>query len=165
MARHNAFIAGFVVTCAIVVPIAWHPLDASLERDGKRVRPLQQEFVVDGTRVTLDVDHNLVLTGGSVNATLRAYSDTPKQVAVDLEVDYSFDLWGGRVSGPQKAIDREHFTLAAAPGGGKPVSTRLELNGKGQVSTYRIYAMPRHHDLGSESSNDTEVAAVPVLAW
>lgn len=164
MPRHIAFTAGFVATCAIVVPIAWHPLDASLERDGKRVKPLQQEFEIDGTRVTLDVDHNLVLSGGAVNATLRAYSDKRKQIAVDLEVLRSNDLWGSRVAGPERAIDREHFLLTAAPGGGKPVTTRLVLGGDGQVNTFKIMAMPRTGAVDS-SNSEIALAAQPVLAW
>ena len=165
MARHIAFTAGFAATCAIVVPIAWHPLDASLEHDGKRVKPLQQEFEIDGTRVTLDVDHNLVLSGGAVNATLRAYSDTRKQIAVDLDVMRRVDLWGSRVAGPERAVDREHFVLDAAPGGGKPVTTRLVLGGDGQVNTFQITAKPRAHGADTESNDEVAIAAQPVLAW
>ena len=167
--RHLGFAAGFVATCAVLVPIAWHPLDASIEKDGKHVRPLQQEFTIDGTRVTLDVDHNLIDTGDPVNATLRAYSDTPKQVKVDVAVYYTDDEWGGRVSSPPKSIDVEHLTLSAAPHGGKPVSTRLVLNGTGKVNTFRIFAYPHGRLLdiwgGGEDDHTQSVAAIPVLGW
>lgn len=166
MARHLGFLAGFVTTCAVVVPLAWHHLDASVERDGKHVRPLQQSFVTDdGAKVTIDVDHNLIEIGDSVTATLRAYSDAPRQVGVDLAVYYSDDEWGGRVSSPPKAIDLEHLTLAAAPGGGKPVETRIKLSGTGKINSFRIFAMPRGHQLDIWGESTPDVAAVPVLGW
>src|SRR6185312_160912 len=59
----NGFLASFVVTVGIGVPMAWHVLDASVERDGKKFRPAQKSFTVDGTRITLDVDRSLVRTG------------------------------------------------------------------------------------------------------
>lgn len=166
MARHLGFLAGFVTTCAVVVPLAWHRLDASIERDGKHVRPLQQSFVTkDGTKVTIDVDHNLIVVGDSVIATLRAYADAPRQVGVDLAVYYSDDQWGGRVSSPPRAIDLEHLTLDAAPDGGKPVETRIKLTGTGKINSFRIFAMPRGHQLELWGDPTPEVAAVPVFGW
>lgn len=166
MARHLGFLAGFVTTCAVVVPLAWHPLDASIERDGKHVRPLQQSFVTTGgAKVTLDVDHNLIAIGDSVTATLRAYADAPGQVGVDVAVYYSDDEWGGRVSSPPKAIDLEHLTLQAAPDGGKPVETRIRLTGTGKINSFRIFAMPRGHQLDIWNEQTPEVAAVPVFGW
>src|SRR5262249_25029945 len=77
-------IASFLATVGIVVPAAWRLLDANIQTDGKKLRPLQQQLVVDGARVTLDVDRSVVLTGSTLTAKLRAYSDTPRTVAVDL---------------------------------------------------------------------------------
>jgi hypothetical protein len=166
MPRHIAFATGFLGTCAIVIPIAWHHLDASIERDGKHVRPLQQELTIDGSRVTLDVDHNLIANGDSVIAKLHAYSDKPKQIAVDIAVYYSDDQWGSRVASPPRAIDLEHLVVAAGPDGGKGTETRLTLKGKGQVNTFKIFAMSGGHKLESAYDDDGEtVAAVPVLAW
>ena len=165
MARHTAFIAGFAVTCAVVVPIGWHPVDASIERDGKHVRPLQQSAVFGGAQVTVDVDHNLVLTGDSVLVTLRASADVPTPVDAELEVYYSDDAWGGRVSSPPKAIDREHITLAAGPGGGKPVQTRIQLTGSGKMNTYRIFVHQRGTQLDIWQRDAADVAGVDVLAW
>jgi hypothetical protein len=165
MARHLAFAGGFAVTCALVLPIAWRPLDASIEKDGRRLRPLQQELQIGSTRVTLDLDRSLVMTGDSVVATLRAYDDTRKQVGVDVALYYSNDEWGGRVSSPPKAIDLEHLTLAAAPDGGKPLQTRLKLDGTGKLNTYKIFAAPRGHDIDVSSDSDGQTAAVSAVSW
>jgi hypothetical protein len=168
MARHLAFTAGFVATCAVVVPLGWHPLDASIERDGKKVRPLQQEVVIDGVRVTLDVDHNLIHTGDEVTATLRAYSDTPKQIAIDLAVYRASDVWGSRVAGMPTRIDLEHYRLSATPEGSRSVTTRLKLAGAGwsKVNTFRICAMARGHKLGMFADDaENQTAAVGVLGW
>ena len=177
--RHLGFTAGFVATCALVAPIAWHHLDASVEHDGRHVRPLQRSFQAGAAKVTIDVDHNLVEVGDTVTATLRAYAASPGPVKVDLAVYYTNDQWGGRVSSPPRAIDLEHLTLAAAPDGGTPVATRIKLTGTGKVNTFRIFAMPHGHKLdiwndgmdGTDDGHPTgatdlpEVAAVPVLGW
>jgi hypothetical protein len=143
------------------------PLDASVEHDGKHVRPLQQTATFAGGKITLDVDHNLIHTGDTVTATLRAYSDTPMPVNVELEVYYTPDQWGARTAPPAKAIDKEHFTLAAAPDGGKPVQTRIRLDGDGQIDTYRIFVHERDHGDVSVFDEDpkADVAAVGVLGW
>jgi hypothetical protein len=167
MPRHLPFVVGFAATCAVIVPLAWHPLDASIEKDGKKLRPLQQEFTTsDGTRVTLDVDRGLAMVGDTVTATLRAYSETSQHIAVDVRVWYTPDTWGGRVSPPAKSIDVEHLTLTAAPDGGKPVQTRIRLAGDGKINTYRIFVAPRGKEISvdGEDAGD-EVAAVSLQAW
>jgi hypothetical protein len=166
MPRHLAFLGGFAATCAVIVPIAWHRLDASIEKDGKKLRPLQQELTFNGTRVTLDVDRGLGMVGDTVTATLRAYSDVPGPMPVDVRVYYTSDTWGGRVSPPPKQIDVEHITLHAAPDGGKPVQTRIKLDGAGKVNTYRIFVAPRGTEVPVEGDGSGEdVAAVSLLAW
>jgi len=164
--RHLGFVAGFCATCAVVVPLAWHPLDASIDRDGKRVRPLQQTLELDGAKVTLDVDRAIVHTGDAVHATLRAYADKPARVAVTLRVTRNVNYEGARVETPDKPIDRETFVLDAAPGGGKPVQTTLVL-GKlpdrpNLTDNFRISIMPK-----GESKDDElpRVAAVNVIGW
>lgn len=159
--RQLGFVAGFCATCAVVVPLAWHPLDASIDRDGKRVRPLQQTLELDGAKVTLDVDRAIVHTGDAVHATLRAYADKPTRVAVTLRVTRNVNYEGERVETPDVSIDREGFVLEAAPGGGKPVQTTLVL-GKlpdrpNLTDNFKISISPK--------ANSEQVAAVSVIGW
>ena len=157
MSRHTA-LAAFFATVAVAVPAGWHALDADIQTDGKRVRPLQQSFTVDGAKVTLDVDRGIVMTGGTVTAKLVAYSDTPKQVTVDLTVFQSSNYEGERVEQPQIAIDHEKLVLAAAPGGGKPVATSIVLGKRpdrlAMNDSFRIYVAPHGKKVPTES--DTE---------
>jgi hypothetical protein len=62
-----------------------------------------------------------------VTAKLVATSDTPKDVTVDLRALHSTNYSGERVERPWQQLDRETITLHAAPGGGKPVTTRIKL--------------------------------------
>src|SRR5437868_6672880 len=103
----NTTLAAFLVTVAIIVPAGWHALGADIQTDGKRLRPLQQSFMVDGTRVTLDVDRSVVMTGATVKAKLVAYSDTPKSITVDLTALHTSNYEGGRVERPWVPIDHE----------------------------------------------------------
>jgi len=118
---------GFVATVAILVPAGWHSLGANIEKDGKHLRPMQEKVTIDGAEVTLDVDRSVVMTGDTVTATLVATSDTPKDVTVDLRALHTTNYSGERVERPWHQIDRETITLHAAPGGGKPVKTRVTL--------------------------------------
>jgi hypothetical protein len=68
-----------------------------------------------------------VMTGDTVTATLVAYGDAPKQVAVDLIALHSSNYEGARVEMPWTPIDHETLKLTAAPGGGKPVKTQIVL--------------------------------------
>jgi hypothetical protein len=125
MSRQAA--AGFVATVAILVPAGWHTLGANIEKDGKHLRPMQQELDIDGVKVTLDVDRSVIMTGDTVTAKLVATSDKPKDVTVDLRALHSTNYSGERVERPWQQLDRETITLHAAPGGGTPVSTRIKL--------------------------------------
>jgi hypothetical protein len=172
MARPGTFTAAFVATVAVIVPAAWHGLDATVEKDGKRVRPLQRTIELDGTRITLDVDHNLVTTGDSVVAKLQAFSDTPKRITVDITVMRSDDSFGSRVAAPPVAIDKEHITLDATPDGGKVAETKLTMVPTGhdnKVDWFRIIVSKHGAKLdGDEGTNEDavgEVAAVGVLGW
>ncbi len=167
MSRTFAF--SFVATVGVIVPAAWHHLDATIAKDGKHVRPLRQELEVDGARVTLDVDRNLIHTGDRVTAKLRAFSATPKRVAVDLTVLRTNDEFGSRVAAPPKAIDKEHFTLEATPDGGKVVDTQLTMVPTGdnnKLDWFRIVVTPRGEkvDVFGNSEGDS-AAAVGVLGW
>ena len=119
--------AGFLLTVGVLVPAGWHALDADIQHDGKHMRPMQQETTIDDVKVTLDVDRAVVMTGDTVTATLVATSDKPKDVTVDLRALHTENYAGERVERPWQQIDRETITLHAAPGGGKPVSTRIKL--------------------------------------
>jgi len=177
MSRNTGLVVGFVATVAILVPAGWHRPDAEIAGDGKRVRPMQQSFTVDGARVTLDVDRNLIETGGKVTAKLVAYSDKPKQVTVDLSVWHSNNYAGERVEEVPKLIDTEKLTLEAKPGGGKPVQTILRLgdhvDGRAMTDTFRIFATKKGNRpkqgqpfYDSDDENDkAKAAAVTVIGW
>jgi hypothetical protein len=142
MKRH-ATLAAFLVTVAVVVPAAWHSVDADLERDGKHLRPLQKTLVLDdGTKVTLDVDRAVVMTGDTVTATLRAFSDQRKEVAIDLHALHTRNYENERVSTPWHQIDKETIQLVATREGGKPVTTRIKLgerpDKKGLTDSFQI---------------------------
>ncbi|HSN30476.1 MAG TPA: hypothetical protein VLT45_29520, partial [Kofleriaceae bacterium] len=117
--------AGFLLTVGVLVPAGWHSLEADIQHDGKHMRPLQQEMTIDDVKVTLDVDRAVVMTGDTVTAMLVATSDKPKDVTVDLRALHTENYAGERVERPWQQIDRETITLHAAPGGGKPVTTRV----------------------------------------
>ena len=163
------FTAAFIATIAILVPAAWHGTDATIEKDGKHVRPLRHEIKVDGARVTIDVDRNLVNTGDPVVVKLQAFSDTEKQVAVDMTVLQSDDSFGSRVASPPRAIDKEHFTLQAKPAGGKVVDTKIVMkpnDGIDKIDWFRIFVAARGSEIDRLSDDsDSEVAAISVLGW
>ena len=168
------FAAGFALTVGVLVPAAWHGSDATIEKDGKRIRPLQKDFMVDGARVTIDVDRSLVETGDTVVAKLRAYSDVKQTVAVDLTVMQSDDQFGSRVAGPPHKIDKEHLTLEAAPDGGKVVMTKIAMKpnaGADKVDWFRIYAAAKGTSIdvyggdGGDGDGPPAVAAISVLGW
>lgn len=119
--------AGFILTVGVLVPAGWHSLEADIQHDGKHMRPMQQETTIDGVKVTLDVDRSVVMTGDTVSATLVATSDKPQDIKVDLRALHTQNYSGERVERPWQQIDRETITLHAAPGGGKPVTTRVKL--------------------------------------
>jgi len=161
------FAISFAATVGVIVPAAWHHLDATIDKDGKHVRPLRQELEVDGARVTIDVDRNLIHTGDKVTAKLRAFSDTPKRVAVDLTLLRTNDEFGSRVAAPPKAIDKEHFTLEATPEGGKVVDTQLTMVPTGdhnKLDWFRIVVTPKGDNVDPFGNADG-AAAVGVLGW
>jgi hypothetical protein len=172
-------LAAFLVTVAVIVPAGWHALGADIQTDGKRLRPLQQSFVVDGTRVTLDVDREVVMTGATVKATLVAYSDTPKQVSVDLIALRSSNYEGSRVEMPWTPIDHETFKLTAAPRGGKPVETAIKLGDRPDapalVDDFKVYVTPHGKKPPREPGEDRVdyetgvsegyAAAIAITGW
>jgi hypothetical protein len=178
MARPTT-LAAFLVTTAVAIPAGWRVLDADIQTDGKRVRPMQQSFIVDGARVTLDVDRGLAITGESVTAKLVAYSDTPKQVVVDMTVLQSKSTENERVEPPDLPIDHERLTLEAAPEGGKPVLTKIKLGTNpgrpAMVDNFKIYVGAHGKKLPKSEYNGGvdatagieagEAAAVAIHSW
>ena len=144
MPRHAAAIS-FAATVALAVPAGWRALDADIRADGKHVRPLQQSVEIDGARVTLDVDRSVIVTGDSLVATLRAYGDAGKKIAVDVVALQSDTTAFSRMQPPPIALDREHIELAAAPGGGPTKTTRIQLgkhtSQRGVRGSFKIVAV------------------------
>lgn len=175
----NASLAAFLVTIAIIVPAGWHALGADIQTDGKRLRPLQQSFMVDGTRITLGVDRSVVMTGATVTAKLVAFSDTPKQITVDLTALHSSNYEGSRVEIPWIPIDHETIKLTAAPRGGPPVETAITLGERpdapGLTDNFKIYVSahgkkpPKHEsDVGADYDtgiSEGYAAAVGITGW
>jgi hypothetical protein len=169
-------LAACVATIAIAVPAGWHVLDADIPTNGKLLRPLQASVELgDGVKITLDVDRSVITTGDSVVASLRAYADTPKNVAVDVAVFQTEENEGSRVDNPATLIDREHLQLTAAPGGGPVQKTKLVLGARrsnaARLETFRIYATTRGGRVPTnswDSGADDEKApsaAVGVIGW
>jgi hypothetical protein len=175
----NPTLAAVLVTVAVIVPAGWHALDADIQTDGKRLRPLQQSFTVDGTRITLDVDRQVVMTGDTVTATLVAFADTVKPVSVDLWALHTSNYAGERVEQPWIPIDREVIKLTAAPKGGKPVTTAIKLgeapDQPALVDSFKIYVTPHGKKLPRREGDDRidyetgvgegYAAAVAITGW
>jgi hypothetical protein len=179
--------AGFLLTVGVLVPAAWHSVGADIERDGKHMRPMQQTMTVGDVKVLLDVDRSVVMTGDTVTAKLVAVSDKPQDITVDLRALHTTNYSGERVERPWQQLDREAITLHAAPGGGKPVTTRIKLGDApaeaaledsfkilvtkhGVVPTKRTYDMqgedkhPDYDTLGT-AEDGSDVAGIFIRGW
>lgn len=178
---HRTTVISFVATIGVSVPAAWHVLGADIRIDGKKLRTFEQSFTFDNTRVTLDVDRNLVQTGDKVTATLCAYGP-PRQVAIDLAVLESNNYAGERVEQPQTQIDHEKVLLTVLPDGGPAKSTTITLGTRPKqlalTDSFRIYITQHGHKPGQTEGNwggdepdwtgDVEsgnAAAVGIVGW
>ena len=123
-------LAAALVTIAVIAPAGWYVLDADIQTDGKRLRPLQQSFTVDGTRITLDVDRHVVMTGDTVTATVVAFNETAQPVTVDLWALHSSNYEGARVEQPWTPIDREVLKLTAMDVDDQKLSIKNPKSGK-----------------------------------
>jgi hypothetical protein len=177
---HRSTVISFVATLGIAVPAAWHELGADIETNGKKLRTFEQSFTFDNTRVTLDVDRNLVITGDKVTATLRAFGP-PRQVAIDLSVLQSDNYEGERVEQPDVEISHQKLLLTVLPDGGPVQTARVKL-GKhvsrlAMTDTFKIYITQHGHrpeikaasyDPSLDWHGDIEAgnaAAVGIMGW
>ena len=183
MKRH-ATLAAFLVTVAIAVPAGWHALGASIDVDGKHLRPLEQTLMLDdGTKVTLDVDRSVVMTGDTVHVKLRAFAEKRKEVAIDLHALHTTNYAGERIERPWDSIDRETFTLEATPHGGRVVETAVVLGMRpdrlGLMDSFKIMITKhgtkfpkREFDVAGtdkrtdfESIEEGKAAAIAISGW
>jgi hypothetical protein len=178
----SSFLTAFVVTVGIGAPMAWHVLDASVERDGKKFRPAQKTFTVDGTRITLDVDRSLVMTGDTAIATLHAFGPA-KQIVVDLDLLQTNNYAGERVEQPPTQIDHEKLVLTALPNGGPAVTTHLQLGKKpakrALTDSFMVYVTSHGHKAEKREYESSEhklpdfaadveagnAAAISIMGW
>jgi hypothetical protein len=174
-------IAAFIATVSVAVPAGWRWLDADIEKDGKRLRPLEESFTVDGVTVKLDVDRSVVMTGDSVTARLVAVGEAGKRVSVDVYAMTSKNYEGERVEQPWVTVDKETVHVVAAPNGGTPVLTKIKLGERPKrralVDSFQIFAQLHGAKLPKEnySGDDGEdyngrasahlAAAVHVTGW
>lgn len=174
-------IAAFIATVSVAVPAGWRWLDADIEKDGRRLRPLEQQFTVDGVTVKLDVDRSVVMTGDSVTAKLVAVGETGKRVSVDVYAMHSQNYAGERVAQPWVVIDKESVKLVAAPSGGTPLLTRIKLGERpkrrGLIDAFQVFAqphgakLPKEDNLGEEEDGYAArqrahlAAAVQIIGW
>ncbi|MEO8845893.1 MAG: hypothetical protein ABI591_28300 [Kofleriaceae bacterium] len=177
---HRTTVISFVATIGVAVPAAWHVLGADIRTDGAKLRTFQQSFTFDNTRITLDVDRNLVQTGDKVTATVRAYGP-PRQVAIDLAVLESSNYAGERVEQPSTQIDHEKLLLTVLPDGGPARSTTIALGTRPRqralTDSFRIYITQHGHkpdqtegDYGAEPDwtgavESGNAAAIGIIGW
>jgi hypothetical protein len=177
---HRTTVISFVATIGVAVPAAWHVLGADIRTDGNKLRTFQQSFTFDNTRVTLDVDRNLVRTGDKVTATLRAYGP-PRQVAIDLAVLESNNYAGERVEQPSTQIEHEKLLLTVLPDGGPAKATTITLGSRPRqlalTDSFKIYITQHGHKpeqtegmYGSEPDWSADVesgnaAAIGIIGW
>src|SRR5664279_286873 len=177
---HRTTVISFLATIGVAVPAAWHVLGADIRTDGKRLRTFQQSFTFDNTRVTLDVDRNLVQTGDKVTATLRAYGP-PRQVAIDLAVLESNNYTGERVEQPSTQLDHEKLLLTVLPDGGPAKTTTITLGPRPSqlalTDSFKIYITQHgHKPEQTEGMNGAEpdwsadvesgnAAAIGIIGW
>jgi hypothetical protein len=174
-------IAAFIATVVVAVPAGWRWLDADIEKDGKRLRPLQESFTADGVTVRLDVDRSIVMTGDSVTAKLVAVGEAGKRIAVDVYAMSSRNYEGERVERPWVAIDKETVQLVAAPNGGTPVTTKIKLGERPKrralIDSFQIFAQAHGAALPKDGFDGAEdetyhareeahaAAAIRVTGW
>jgi hypothetical protein len=138
MSRTSTIVA-FAATVGLVVPAAWHALDADIQTDGPATRPEQQTLELDGATVTIDLDRGLLMSGGTLKATLVATSDEPRTIALDVKALENMGYGDERVENPPKQVGKRMIKIQARPGGGTPVEVAFKLGGRGRKGVVRWY--------------------------
>ena len=144
MSRTTTLVA-FAATVGLVVPAAWHALDADIQKDGPATRPKQQTLELDGATVSVDLDRGVLMSGGTLKATLVATSETPKTIALDVKALEDMGYGDERVANPPKQVGRRTIKIQARPGGGTPVEVAFQLGERGRkgvVSWYDVEVAP-----------------------
>ncbi len=108
----------FVSTLALVLPAAWHSLDADAEHDGLRDRPPVAVVTVDGTKIEMTADQAQIPVGGDVHIKLVATADQKRDSDVEVQVLERTGSPNSRVSSPPITIATRQVHLVAGPSGG-----------------------------------------------
>jgi hypothetical protein len=146
MSRHIT-LAAFLATLAVVVPAAWHALDADIPADGPLLRPKQATLHTGGAAISVELDRGVLLSGGRLKVTLVGTADTARKVALDVRALQDNGVGPERVENPPTEVARRRITIEAAPGGGKPTELTFELR-------------PRHARPGGMEWFDIDVTPV-----
>lgn len=144
MSRLTTLVA-FTATVGLVVPAAWHALDADIQKDGPATRPQQQTLELDGVSVAIDLDRGVLMAGGTLKATLVATSDRPQTIALEVKALEDMGYGDERVENPPRQVGKKTIKIQAAPGGGAPVEVAFKLGERGRkgvVSWYNLEVAP-----------------------
>jgi len=126
MSRHIT-LAAFLATLAVVVPAAWHALDADIPADGPLLRPKQATLHTGGAAISVELDRGVLLSGGRLKVTLVGTADTARKIALDVRALQDNGMGPERVENPPTEVARRRITIDAAPGGGKPTELTFDL--------------------------------------
>lgn len=138
MSRTTTIIA-FAATVGLVVPAAWHALDADIQKDGPATRPKQATVEIDGATIAVDLDRGVLLSGGTLKATIVATADARKTIALDVRAMEDMGYGDERVENPPKQVGKRTIKIEAAPGGGAPVEVAFTLGERGRKGVTNWY--------------------------
>lgn len=162
-------LAAFAATIGLVVPAAWHALDADIQTDGPATRPKQQTLEVDGATVAVDLDRGVLMSGGTLKATLVATSDTPKTIALEVRALEDMGYGDERVENPPKQVGKRTIKIQARPGGGTPVDVAFTLGERGRkgvVNWYDIEVSPANWKAKKDVEDDYKpTARIGAATW
>lgn len=167
MSRTTTLVA-FAATVGLVVPAAWHALDADIQNDGPATRPKQQTLELDGATVAVDLDRGVLMSGGTLKATLVATSDTPKTIALEVRALEDMGYGDERVENPPKQVGKRTIEIKAAPGGGKPVEVAFKLGDRGRkgvVNWYDIEVSPAKWKASKDEADYKPTARIGAATW
>ncbi|HEY4059378.1 MAG TPA: hypothetical protein VGM39_22325 [Kofleriaceae bacterium] len=134
-------VAAFVATVAVAVPAGWHALTADITKDGPGTRPAEQELVVDGATVKVQLDRGIMMSGSQIKATLVATAETERDITLDVRALQDNGYGGERVPNPPTIVGKKTIKVHATPEGGTPTEVAFAMNGvkrKGAVGWYDL---------------------------